>query len=106
MVVAIVSMTLHAVLFVVLTGICAFDDGRPTQWRDCILPLALLALPLAFALVGARTRRGSWLLAACVSSLALAVVTLTGAGLALLLLAILYGVAADVLRRDAAQSTR
>lgn len=88
-----VTLTLHGVLLIVLTGICAFDDGRLADPGDCVLPLSLLALPGVLALVGLIKGERAWIVGAAVICAALGLVTLTGAGFALLSLAILYAVA-------------
>jgi len=91
MALAIGGLVLHALLFVVLTGICAFDEGSLShEWTGCALPLAALALPGGIAAAGAASDRYGLLLTAGVMGLILALLSLTGPGLFLFVPSILY----------------
>ena len=90
-----IGMTLHGLLFVALTAVCAFDDWRlAADWADCLIPLGLLLVPRALAAIGTPRRSSGLLTAAYVLGLLLGLISLTGPGLFVLLPAILYGVAA------------
>ena len=88
---ALTGLVLHGTLFVALTGTCAFDSGRlASDWRDCLIPLALLATPGVIVVV-ALLRVSQLVLAtgAAVAGL-FALLSLTGPGLFLLIPAVLY----------------
>lgn len=89
------GITVHLVLFVGLTGICAFDDGRPSDdWPDCVIPLGLLLAPLGVAAAALPRRSTRLLAAAAVLAAVLGLLSLTGPGLFVLVPGILYGLAA------------
>ena len=93
--IAYVGLTLHGVLFIALVGVCAFDDGKLTHdWRDCLIPLGLLALPFILASVGVARGSSAALGWGAAIGCVLGIVSLTGPGLFVLLPSILYGIAA------------
>lgn len=92
--IAYVGGGIHISLFVVLAGICAFDDGELAGWRDCLVPVGLLLIPLAFALYGAWRRSPALLSMAAVVGLVLGLLSLTGPGLFVMIPAVLYAIAA------------
>lgn len=95
MAIAVAGLTIHAILFLALTAICAFDDGRLShEWIDCIVPLGLLAIPLVLAATGSARRSSELLWKGSITAAVLGVLSLTGPGLFVLVPAILYGIAA------------
>jgi hypothetical protein len=95
MVVAVAGLTVHLVLLMGLTGVCAFDAGQLSHdWTDCVIPLGLLLVPLAVA-AAALARRSPRLLATAAGLAAvLGLLSLTSPGLFVLVPAILYEMAA------------
>lgn len=95
---AYVGLTLHGVLFFALVGVCAFDGGKLARdWKDCLIPLGLLLVPLVLAAIGTSRRSSGPLIAASVVGVLLGLVSITGPGLFVLIPAIIYGVAAALI---------
>lgn len=92
--IAYVGIGIHVSLFVALAGICAFDDGELGDWSDCLLPLGLLLIPLGVAFYGASRRSPALLATGAALGLVLGLLSLTGAGLFVMIPAILYAIAA------------
>ncbi len=90
-----VGLALHGLLFAALVAVCAFDNGDLSHdWTDCLVPLGLILVPFVFAAFGTRTRSAGMLVAAAATGLLVALLSLTGPGLFVLVPAITYGLAA------------
>jgi len=89
------GLLIGIVTFVVLTAICAFDDGALAgDWTDCIVPLGALLLPFALAGLAFVRNSAGYLLAACLVLVPVAVLSfVTGVGVVLLTAAVLFGIA-------------
>lgn len=89
------GLFLHIVLLVGLSTVCAFDDGRLTgHWRDCVVPVAIIAIPAVVSLAGVLWRSGRTLGIAAGLSLVIAVISITGPGIFVFVPGILYGIGA------------
>jgi hypothetical protein len=89
------GLLIGIVTFVVLTAICAFDDGALAgDWTDCIIPLSALLLPFALAGVAFARNSPGYLLAACLLLVPIAVLSFVIViGVALLAASVLFGIA-------------
>jgi hypothetical protein len=89
------GLLIGTVIFVALSGICAFDGGAlANDWTDCIIPLSVLLLPFALAGAALVWNSPGYLIAACVLLVPIAVLSfITGVGLVLLVAAFLFGLA-------------
>lgn len=88
-----IALLLHSLLFIALTGVCAFDEGQlADDWTDCLIPLAIVLLPLALATLGALRSIDGLVVAAAIIAGLFGFVSITGPGVFLLVPAILYGI--------------
>lgn len=89
------GLLIGIVTFVVLTAVCAFDDGAlVNDWTDCIIPLSALLVPFALASAAFVRNSPGYLLIACLLLVPVAVLSFViGVGAVLLVAAVLFGIA-------------
>lgn len=78
----------------VLFAICATDDGQFTKdWHSCVVWSSIMALPALLATIGLVRRQSSFPVAAASLCAPLALISLAGAGLPMILPGVLYALA-------------
>ena len=89
------GLLIGIVTFVVLSAVCAFDDGAlANDWTGCIIPLGILLVPFALTGVAFASNKPGYLIAACLLLVPVAVLSFViGVGVVLLAAAVLFGIA-------------
>ena len=102
---AVVGLALNLALVALLFGICAFDSGRGLRpdWASCVFWCGVVAMPGVLVAIGLAKQNRDPVIAGAVIALPIALISLAGATLPILIPAIAYGIAASK-RRDSVGS--
>lgn len=103
---AVVGVILNLAWVAVLFAICATDGGhwRADRVQGCVFWCGLMAVPAGIAITGLIKGSRSFLIAAASLCAPLALISLAGAGLPMIVPGILFGIAAS--RSDASREER